>query len=65
MWIKVSEQMPEIGQRVVTDGFVFATWSGKEWVEDSGEIKPKGEFRLWMDVPNPKHKQIELDDVPF
>lgn len=65
MWIKTSEEMPKIGQRVVTDGFLFATWNGKEWVEDSGKIRGRYDFRLWMEKPNPNPKQVELDDVPF
>ena len=65
MWIETAKEVPRIGQRVVTDGFVFATWDGEEWKLDSGEKKAKNTYRLWMEKPNSKPKQVELDDVPF
>ena len=65
MWIETAKQMPAIGQRVVTDGLLFATWDGKDWELDSGEKKPRYTYRLWMEKPNSKPKQVELDDVPF
>lgn len=65
MWIETAKETPRIGQRVVTDGFLFATWDGEEWKLDSGEKKSRYTYRLWMEKPNSKPKQVELDDVPF